>query len=785
MIAQRARAIRRYSGRFTRQRLAAVLCAVAAASVIVFAYGSAVAGERWPRGLVQIAEFSAQVDTAVTQYRAHKYLEARATARVILRGRNADPGALSILGWSEYQLGRYDHARQAFSAILRTYPNSSDALIGLAWSNFKLGDLDEAEKHFRAAAPFAVGDELYSIDDGLGWIAFTRGKFDEAAKHFSDHEHERKNGRTQHDGNLGLAWVALARGDLAAARSHLKAGREAQPGYFRIEDGFGRLALLEGHYAKAAEHAIKGLRQVRFNRELFLLLDAALKVGFTPAQAAARYRELIKAFPEVPDYYNGLGWAELRGKRYMAAEANFLIALQLRRNYGWAKEGLARAYAAMHAPLGRAWKLYGKGDYAAALAAFTAHRAIARTNPAVETGRGWSLLALGKAAEAKAAFAAALAVDRNFELAQRGNKAAANGYRTAYLLAWDLAEAKHYAKARAQFGRAGAVAPKSDRWKIDEGLAWIDLLEGKLDRAEAAFRNLLAAHPDAPLTFKGLGYVALKRKQYDAAVLSLKASYRIDSKQVPASYYGPADKLNDAGKYREALDILTLGAEAHIDNPGILFQMARAQAGLGHRRRALALVQRAVSLAPRAIQPVFDKLKLPKSELAQLQLNLAWGLYFAGDNAGAAARFKQHLATHGANPVASRGLAFALFRMKRYDKAIPPLERATKLEPARLAPIREVVPIPGTGLDWPIQYNARSTLAWTFYRQGRAKRAATVFRTVVANHPGWIDGWTGLGYALAKTGDHAGARKSFRQALMLSPGYPDAWQGLTTLGAKK
>jgi tetratricopeptide (TPR) repeat protein len=783
MSPQSADRLRGCASRLGRWRPAAPLLAGVVALLTVAAEPAAVAGERWPLGPVQIASASDDVDIAIKQYRAQKFLEARATARVILRGQSDDAGALSILGWSAYQLGRYEEAQDAFSAIVQRYPESSDALMGLGWSSFKLGDLDQAEKHFQAAAIYAYGDQLYGVADGLGWIAFTRGQYSQAEAHFMEYSEERRAGRIHHDGRLGRAWIAMARGDLDAARTILDSALEAQPDYFRLQDGLGRLALLRGNYTEAADRAMAGLRLVRFNKDLFLLLDAVLKVGFTPAQAAARYRQLITAFPEVAEYYNGLGWAELRGARYMEAEANFLIAIQLYRDYGWAMDGLARAQAAMHAPLARAWKLYEQGDYESALAAFDAHRASAGANPAVDTGRGWSLLALGKVAAAKAAFDAALAVDRNFELAERGSKAAGDGYRTAYLLGWDQAEAKRYAKARAQFQRARAAAPKEDYWKIDEGLAWVDLFEGKLDIAEAEFRKLLAARPDAPLTLKGLGYVAFERKQYDAAVASLMASYRIDGKQVAASYYGPADKLNDAGRYREALDVLDAGAQAHIENAGILFQMARARAGLGDGRRALALAQRAISLAPAAIDGVFDKLHLPKAELAELQLNLAWGLYFAHDNAGAVKRFEQHIANRGANPVASRGRAFALFRLKRYDEAMPELERAMALEPAPLTPMREVVPIPGTGLTWPIDYDARSTLAWTYYRQGNAQAAANTFRTVVANHPGWIDGWTGLGYALAKVGDREGAHKNFRHALMLSPGYPDAWQGIKSLGA--
>lgn len=782
MTARSANAASSGAGRWAR-RSGVSLIVAAATLAAVLSGPPASADDRRPLGPVQIAAGADDVDTAIDQYRAQKYLEARATARVILRGRSDDVAALSILGWSAYQLGRYDEAQDAFFTVLQRYPNSSDALIGLGWSSFKLGDLDQAEKHFRAAANYAYGDQLYGIADGLGWIAFGRGRYDEAQAHFMEYSEERRGGRAQNDGRLGRAWIAMARGELDAAHTMLEAAAKDQPDYFRIQDGFGRLALLRGNYAEAADRAMAGLRMVRFNGDLFLLLEGALKSGFTPAQAAARYRQLITEFPEIAQYYNGLGWAELRGQRYIEAEANFLIALQLYGKYDWALDGLSRARAALNAPVAQAWKLYDEGDYEQALAAFDGHRALAASNPAVDTGRGWSLLALGRAPAAKAAFDAALAVDRNFEPAARGRRAAEDGYRTAYLLGWDHADARRYAKARVQFHHAREAAPKQDAWRIDEALAWLDLYEGKVDAADGEFRKLLAAHPDAPLTRKGLGYVAFARKQYDAAVAALMASYRIDPKQVAASYYGPADTLNDAGRYREALDILEIGAQANAESAGILFQMARARAGLGDGRRALVLAQRAISLAPLAIDGVFDKLRLPKTELAELQLNLAWGLYFARDNAGAVKRFAQHIANHGANPVASRGHAFALFRLKRYAEAIPELERAMALEPDRLPPVREIVPIPGTGLSWPIDYDARSTLAWTYYRQGNGQAAATAFRSVVTIHPTWVDGWTGLGYALAKAGDRDGAYKSFRHALMLSPGYPDAWQGLASLGA--
>ncbi|MEJ2119949.1 MAG: tetratricopeptide repeat protein [Alphaproteobacteria bacterium] len=85
----------------------------------------------------------------------------------------------------------------------------------------------------------------------------------------------------------------------------------------------------------------------------------------------------------------------------------------------------------------------------------------------------------------------------------------------------------------------------------------------------------------------------------------------------------------------------------------------------------------------------------------------------------------------------------------------------------------------------PSPNNARSTLAWAYYRTKRYKAAAREFRAVIKIYPAWIDALTGLAYSLQKLGDRAGAQKQFRAALQISPGYPDAWQGLKGLGADR
>ncbi|MHA1538385.1 MAG: tetratricopeptide repeat protein [Alphaproteobacteria bacterium] len=762
--------------------------ALAAALMLVWliAGGPAVARARLQLGPVQIATADGEVAIAEKQYRARKYRAARATARIVLRRQPDNIGALSFLGWSEYQLGNYRASSRAFSAILRRQPNSPDALIGLGWSNFKLGRLASAEQNFIAAQPLTVGDQRYVVADGLGWIAFARGRFKSAEQNFRREAEQRRKGRLQHDGDLGLAWVAMRRGRFAKAGAYLDAGLRASPDYFRLYDARGRLALLQGDYEAAVKHALKGLKYVRYNRDLYYLLDAAMERRGEPTKAVATYRELIRAYPDIPAYYNGLAWVELRRKRWREAEANFLIALQMQRGNVVARFGLARAVARMNAVALDAWKLYEAGEYVPALAGFNNLRGPAsRSNPAIDTGRGWSLLALGQAKEAAGAFAAALKTDPNFASAKRGLAATKYGYRTAYLLAWDLVEAKRYTMARAQFARARAVAPKTDLWRIEEGFAWLDLLQGKIAKAEAAFRRILEANAKAYLSRKGLGYVALERKKYAQAMDHLKASYAMRKRQSVVSFTVPADRLNDARRFKMAREILEAGAHIHGHNGAILFQLARAYSGLGDQRRAAILARRAVAKAPLAIDSVFEKLKLPDAMMAPIHLRLAWSLYFARAGKQAARHFDHIIKNTGASLQAIRGRGFARFRLQQYPGAIADLRHAAASEPDRLKPIREVVPIPGTGRYWPIRYNAGSTLAWAHFRRGKMQRAAAQFRVVLKSYPGWIDALTGLGYCLYGLGDRTGALKSFRQALLISPGYPDAWQGIKRMGVER
>lgn len=347
-----------------------------------------------------------------------------------------------------------------------------------------------------------------------------------------------------------------------------------------------------------------------------------------------------------------------------------------------------------------------------------------------------------------------------------------------YSESWPMMEAGRLEEARQLLEAARPKVPGDYQWMIDDALAWARYYAGDLDAAERAFEAVLSDHDGAYLSRKGLGFVAVQRKQFEVALTRLRESFRQNPYQLLTSYTLPAAAMIDGGDAARADQILVLGEWIYPLSSDIKFLRARSLQALGHPQRAAEKAVDAAGLAPSYIDPVFDDLNLPSSSLRDGYHALAWGLYFIGDSERALKRFEQYIAAGGNDPNAYRGRGFANYRLGEYQRAIPDLEQAMQLEPNQLLPISEAIPYEGSDKLWEITYSARSTLAWTHWQLGDYARAEEMFRKVVAAHPDWIDAWTGLGWTLLSMGNADEAADQFRKALELAPGYPYATQGL-------
>lgn len=347
-----------------------------------------------------------------------------------------------------------------------------------------------------------------------------------------------------------------------------------------------------------------------------------------------------------------------------------------------------------------------------------------------------------------------------------------------YTEAWSLMGAGRLDEAVRLLEAARPKVPREFGWLIDDGLAWVTFYRGDLGPAEQRFQAILKGHDGAYLSRKGLGFVALERGDFSAAVDHLRRSFRQNPYQVLTSYMLPAATLMDAGEAEKADQILVMGEWVYPLSSDMKYLRARSLNALGFKDRAAEMAVAAAGLAPVYIDPMFDELDLPASRIREGYHALGWGLYFMGHSEGALARFEQYLGAGGSDPNAIRGRAFANYRLERYREAIPDLEFAAQHEPNQLLPITEAIPVEGSDRLWEIVYDARSTLAWTYWQLEEYDRAVAQFERVLNKNPDWHDAWTGLGYALLAQGRSRDAAEKFREALVLSPGYPYATQGL-------
>ncbi len=723
--------------------------------------------------------------TLKSNFASEDYVKTRDMASAALARDPDDANALKMLGWSEFMLDRYQDSEIAFERLDRASPGTLDAALGLAWSYIKTGRYDEASRRLATAESRANGWNVFLVNDALGWLALKREDFEKAEHYFGVEDtslsspNSRRRGKRP-DSQVGMGWVRLKQGRLDEAEGFFRRGLHRDASCHFCYDGLARVAFQRGDKDEALDLAVKGARIVRHNHGLAGLIGSIL-ISVNDVNVGKRtYEDLIEAHPDDPLYYVGLGNVLLAKGHLVGARRAFDRARKIAPGDIGAARGLIAIAKKRRTLAAGAWADYFAGYYPRAAQTFHALRDKARIdrNPTVEEGLGWTLLAQGRPGKAKDAFERALGIDPHYAKARAGLVLARRGAMPELGLAWEFLHNGDERNAERFYGQLVAKRGPEARAFANEGFGWIDYYKGRGRDAEKAFKAALADSSDAYMASWGLALLALERGDNQAAAMRFAESLSAQPHQGASAFEAAADALIAVGRQDDARRILYRGEQAYPESAAIQSLLARVETALGEPTLGAARAKLAISLDPAEADRFADALAVRPMAKLEILAGLGWGLYFARDNQPALKRFEDYLRLGGKSLNARRGRAFALFRMKRYAEAIPELDALRRHEPVPLAAITESIPIPGTNREWPVVYNAESTLAWSYQHTGHHLKAERIFTKLLIAHPDWLDARTGLGYALLSQGKLPLSEREFRKALERYPDYPDALRGL-------
>ncbi|MBM3559978.1 MAG: tetratricopeptide repeat protein, partial [Alphaproteobacteria bacterium] len=521
--------------------------------------------------------------------------------------------ALGQYGWTLFLLDEYAASRDVFARFARFDPKNFEAQLGLAWNAVKLGAYDEAEGLLTKADDLAGRRERPAVDDARGWLAVKRGDYRAAKRSFEredSRQFEEFGGSYNADSQVGLGWVAIFQNDWQGAENRFRDGLQRDGSCLFCRDGLARVRLQAGKPRDALAEAVRGARLTRHNYGLVTLVDQILLAINDVNLSIETYRDLAAA-------HRGDAVWEVRHANALVAAGKaedgrkLLTALAARKpDNALVRGALRNLKFAERVIVADGWDHYARGDYAKALDACSARRdeAKGRGSAAAEDCRGWAMLALNKPREAAEAFKGALAIDRDFFYAESGLVAARQAQLGAYNAAWAQLDAGRHDDAAKAFAAARAGVDADLQWLIDDGLAWVEYYKGNRAAARAAFERVVAANPDAYLSQRGLGLVALDEGQHQRAVEFLTKSFERAPNQAIASYTRPALQLVEAGRHAEAKAVLELAERTWPLSADVQFLAARAYKGVGDERRASEKATAAAALAPAYVDPAFDAL---------------------------------------------------------------------------------------------------------------------------------------------------------------------------------
>jgi protein O-GlcNAc transferase len=302
---------------------------------------------------------------------------------------------------------------------------------------------------------------------------------------------------------------------------------------------------------------------------------------------------------------------------------------------------------------------------------------------------------------------------------------------------------------------------------------------GRLNEAEALYRQILQTDPEQPDALHLLGIIALQSGHNDKAVGYLGKAVKYHP-QVPDYHYNLGLALAGLGKpveaahhFRQATALKPDFAEAHNN-------LGNALKEQGQLDQALESYQRALVLNP---------------HYAAAHSNLGVTLQDRGDTQGAMEHYQKAVAIDAADPDSQYNLANALRAMGRLDEAVNGYRKAIALRADFLdAYINLGMALKDSdALDSAIEVyehalalDPKSTTVWirlgnVLKGQGKIRDAIDRYKRAIDIDPACAEAHYNLGNALREVGEHVQAIAALKQATKLKPNFREAYTNLGDL----
>jgi tetratricopeptide (TPR) repeat protein len=295
---------------------------------------------------------------------------------------------------------------------------------------------------------------------------------------------------------------------------------------------------------------------------------------------------------------------------------------------------------------------------------------------------------------------------------------------------------------------------------------------GRLDEAEAVYRQVLALDAEEPNALTNIGTIFFQRGRIPEGVPYLEASLRAKPAQ-PNALSNLANGLTALGRFEEARAACEQAVALEPANADAWNNLGNAQRELGEVDGAVDAYERAFAANPQMASALGNEATLLRAAkrfdetAAVLERALAadplyvdaWNelgncLQEQGKVEESLPAYDRALAIQPDHPEAISNTAVALTTLKRFDEAIAWCDRALALRPAYAD-------------AW---HNRGSALRG----QKLYDEAAAAFERALTLKPEMADGWNNLGIVRHEQGRREEALAAFERAVALKPAFGEA-----------